>query len=183
MEVFDAIKGVVYVVGPNGEPTQVMGPEILKRLTQPVEDLVGKPAPTLPAEGWVGGQRPDLAGRPFLLHFWATWCGPCKNDLPRLKTLAERGATILGMHPAGTPAEEVEKFIRDEKLGYPTFLSTDRSRDGNSPRIGDYPAGVLPYCILIDAQGKVAGHGSLSEVLEKHGADALLAPRKGETKK
>src|SRR5262249_21338684 len=130
------------------------GQEVVRRLTEPIAALVGKEAPALPAEGWVGGPRPDMAGKPYLLHFWATWCGPCKNDLPLLKALSERGAMILGMHPSGTAAEEVEKVVRDEKLGYPTFLAPGKNGDGTSQQIGGYAVGVFPYCVLVDSEGR-----------------------------
>jgi len=152
--------------------------EALNRMVQPLEAMVGHPAPTLPAAGWVGGPRPGLAGKPYLLHFWATWCGNCKRDLPALKDLSERGAIVVGMHPSGTPAEEVERFIRDQTLGYATFLATGKEREAGHPKTGGYPVGVFPYYILVDAQGRVVGHGSfsLSELLERFGMDALIAP-------
>jgi RNA polymerase sigma factor (sigma-70 family) len=162
---------------------RLKGQEVMKRLVQPVAAMVGKPAPALPTSGWIGAQPPDLTGKPYLLHFWATWCGPCKNDLPRLKALAKRGATILGMHPTGTSREEVEKVVRDEQLGYPTFLATDKNSDASNPKIAGYSAGVFPYCILVDAQGRVAGHGSLSELLGKFGVSILIAPPKDDAKK
>src|SRR5439155_5624036 len=108
----------------------------------------------------VGGRKPELAGKPYLLHFWATSCGPCKGDFPVLKSLAERGAVVVGMHPSGASAEEVEKVIRDHGLGYPTVLGKDKT-------VGEYPAVVFPYYILVEARGRVAGHGFLSELLGK----------------
>jgi thiol-disulfide isomerase/thioredoxin len=121
----------------------------------------------LPKAAWIGGQPPDLTGKPYLLHFWATWCGPCKNDLPRLKALAEKGVIILGMHPPATSAQEVEKAVLDQQLGHPTLLATGMVSDASNARIGGYPAGVFPYYIQVDAKGRVAGHGSLSEILGK----------------
>lgn len=46
-----------------------------KRMLPPLAAMVGKPAPELPADGWIGGQRPDLTGKPYLLYFWAMWSG------------------------------------------------------------------------------------------------------------
>jgi thiol-disulfide isomerase/thioredoxin len=148
--------------------------EYVKALVRPIEGMIGKPAPALPAGTWIGGSCPSLAGRPYLLHFWGTRCGPCKSDFPRLKTLAERGAIIIGVHTSGTSSNDVEKVVREYHLNYPTFLASDNNPDGRSPRVGAYPAGIAPYCILVDAQGRVNGHGFLSEV----NVEALFTARK-----
>jgi RNA polymerase sigma factor (sigma-70 family) len=161
---------------------RLKGQEEVKRALQPLDALVGKQAPELPADGWVGGRRPELTGKPYLLHFWMTSCGPCKGDFPRLKALAENGVVIVGMHPAGTPVEDVERVIREANFGYPTFLDPARNPDAKNPTIGGYPAVVFPYYVLVDAQGRVAGHGFLSEILDKFGAEGLRAAPK-ETKK
>lgn len=135
--------------------------ESFARLQEPYQQLIGKPAPDLPTEGWVGGQPPKLAGKPHLIHFWAVWCGPCKNDYALLSQLAENGATIVGLHPSGTESEDVEGAMQEAKLGYPTYVaSDDRPGDGDH-RIAGYPANMFPYYVLVDAKGKVAAHGSL----------------------
>jgi thiol-disulfide isomerase/thioredoxin len=134
----------------------------VKRILQPVEDMVGKLGPALPAQGWVGGQRPDLAGKPYLLAFWSTSCGPCKNDLPTLRDMAGTGTQIVGMHPFGTPADEVAEFINLRKLGYPTLLGQEEAE-----LVGGYPAVLFPHYILVDAQGMVVAHGHLTEMATK----------------
>jgi thiol-disulfide isomerase/thioredoxin len=140
---------------------------MIKQILAPLDELVGKQAPDLPAEGWIGGEMPKPDGKPYLVHFWATWCGPCKNDLPLLKKLAADGVRVVGMHPAGTQAGDVTKVIRDQELGYPTFLPSGNAA-GDDRTIGGYPTAMFPYCILVDSEGRVAGHGSLSpELLAK----------------
>ena len=126
------------------------------------EDMVGKPAPILPAKDWINGAPPKLAGKPYLIHFWATQYGPCNNDWPILKQLVEAGATVVGAHPSGTSPEDVSAAIKDAKLPYPTYLSPkDESADSSS--IAGYPAKVFPYCVLVDGKGIVVAHGMIAD--------------------
>jgi thiol-disulfide isomerase/thioredoxin len=136
--------------------------------------MIGRRAPALPADGWLNGQRPEVAGKPYLVHFWAIWCGPCKGDLPLLRMLAGQGLTIVGVHSPGTPAAEVEKFTREQGLNYPTLLAA-ADTDNQPPRIGGYPVGLFPYCVLVDASGRVATHGPLSDVQRAASAALFLA--------
>lgn len=148
---------------------QLKDAELVKALTEPMDRLVGKPAPALPADGWVGGTRPDLTGKPHLIHFWATWCGPCKNDLPMLKSLAAAGLTVVGVHPSGTPAEEVSKVVAEQKLNYPTLVATEPGRES----VAGYPVRFYPYCVAVDGRGNVSAHGTLQQVLRSVGQSPL----------
>jgi thiol-disulfide isomerase/thioredoxin len=146
---------------------QAANAELIKRAIAPIAELIGKPAPELPTEGWVGGPAPMLNDQPYLIHFWATWCGPCKNDLPVLKKLAAEGVSIIGMHPAGTPTEEIIKVIDDRQLGYPTYVASAKA-DGDERKIGGYPVAMFPYCLVVDRTGRVVHHGSLGpEILSQ----------------
>lgn len=82
------------------------------------------------------------------------------------------------MHPAGTPAEDVEKVIRDQKLGYATLLAAGKE-GAKDATIGGYPGGVFPYCVLVDAKGRIAGHGPLSDLFEAVEAEMRLKEASG----
>ncbi len=124
----------------------------------PLNQMLNKPAPELPIERWIG-MRPDLKGKAYLLHFWATWCGPCKNDIPLLNELAKKGI-VIGVHPKGTSEEEIRRSIVDSKMTYSTIVA-----DSEAEHPLGYPVSMYPYCIKIDENGNVVKHGSLNDVL------------------
>ncbi len=131
----------------------------LADLTAPIQEMVGKPAPLLPESDWTG-ERPDLAGKSYLLHFWAVWCGPCKNDVSLLNAIAKR-RTVIGVHPSGTPMEDVREAVETESMEYPSVVAQE-----NSNGILGYPVKMFPYCIEVDEKGTVVKHGALREILD-----------------
>ena len=127
------------------------------RAPQPLEidttPLIGHPAPdfTLPN---LDGQSLSLAGlrgKPVLLNFWATWCVPCKSELPALQRFADEQKgrwTVLGVDELET-RDAVAAFAHSLDIRYP--LATDA--DGV---VGQrYRIGGLPSTFAIDAQGIV----------------------------
>ena len=140
----------------------------ITRLKMPFEDMLDKPAPILPAKNWVGGDRPILDGKPYLIHFWATWHEPCENDFPILKQLAEAGATVVGVHPVGTNTDDFEEAIKAANLPYPTHILPFKGGIGHLvddyPTIATvYPRTIFPYCVLVNSKGQVVAHGGLTE--------------------
>lgn len=130
------------------------------RLTAPVEEMIGNAAPNLPSEGWIG-DAPDIKGKPHLLAFWATWCGPCKNDVPSLNELAAN-FTVIGVHPGGTVEDQIRKRVETEAMAYPSVIG-----EPDTQGILGYPVKVFPYYILVGKNGNVAAHNfSLKEVLK-----------------
>jgi|GEM_PF-6246469 len=140
----------------------------------PFAKMVGKPAPVLPVKGWIG-ERPELAGKRYLIHFWATWCGPCKNDVPLLNSIA-KNRIVIGVHPGDTSIEKIGQARDDAKMTYPTVVVPPDAKD-----LLGYPAKMFPYCVEVDEQGRVAKHGFLHDVLEINARD--LAPAEPTSKK
>jgi outer membrane lipoprotein-sorting protein/peroxiredoxin len=109
----------------------------------------------------------SLRGKVVLLDFWATWCGPCRKDLPALEKIysefRDRGLVMLGMN-VGEDRETVSKFLAANKLSYPIVLA------GQTEMLESYSVIAFPTVVLIDREGKIAlyhvGSGSESELRE-----------------
>jgi cytochrome c biogenesis protein CcmG/thiol:disulfide interchange protein DsbE len=115
--------------------------------------LLGKPAPALDVAGFDGApvSLAALRGKPALLNFWATWCGPCKEELPLLQRFADAQHgrwTVLGVDELES-ASDVRAFAQSLHVAYPLALD----RDGAAGQ--RYRVGGLPSTFILDAQGIV----------------------------
>jgi cytochrome c biogenesis protein CcmG, thiol:disulfide interchange protein DsbE len=66
--------------------------------------------------------------KPVLVNVWATWCGPCRAEMPLLAEYAKRGAKIVFLN-AGESADDVRNYLESEKLEIPVMLDTGGIRD------------------------------------------------------
>lgn len=123
----------------------------------PVNSVVGNPAPALVVPAADGGEidLQSLRGKTVLVNFWATWCGPCIEEMPLLDRFADSrkdsGLVVLGI--AVDDREAVREFLQEHPVGYPIGLGTAGSPD-ESTTFGNR-RGVLPYSVLIDASGVI----------------------------
>lgn len=95
----------------------------------------------------------DFARRPLLVNVWASWCGPCIEEMPELERFATSqgvgGVQVVGI--ALDDAANVRDFLRRIPVSYPIALDTPGPADAGV-RLGN-PKGVLPYSILVSADG------------------------------
>jgi cytochrome c biogenesis protein CcmG/thiol:disulfide interchange protein DsbE len=109
---------------------------------------------SLPRLGAAGEQSlADYRGKVVLVNFWASWCPPCKDELPLLERTQKRiegqNATILGINHKDLPGDAAG-VVKQYKLTYPNL----RDRDGEYA--DEYGAAAFPETFVIDRQGRIA---------------------------
>lgn len=92
-------------------------------------------------------------GKIILLNFWATWCLPCRAELPELvkwqKEYQSRGLQIIGITYPPNNHKSIRSFIKKNKINYPILIGTKKSKalfDSSE---------TLPFTIVIDKEGNI----------------------------
>ena len=130
-------------------PTPPAGTKIAKR-----GNIV--PAMTLATPNGARVEIPrDWAGKPTLVNLWASWCAPCLKEMPELQAFASEqaanGVQVVGI--ALDDAASVQAMLQRLAITYPNLIDAPGPADAGV-RLGN-PAGVLPYSILVSAEGRV----------------------------
>lgn len=119
-------------------------------------DALGVLAPDFNLADLTGRQLSlaQFRGRKVLIVFWASWCPPCRTELPSLQRLNDNPAvedlTILAVN-IGEAEERVAAFVARQRLSLPVLLD----REGVAQRL--YGAYQLPLTVVVDGQGRIAG--------------------------
>ena len=116
----------------------------------------------------------DYRGKTVLLNFWATWCPPCRREIPGFVRLqqryGDRGLQIVGIS-VDNP-EAVARYWQEMRINYPLLLADD-SVYGLMTAYGNAQGG-LPYSVLIGPDGRIAA--TRIGAYEEQELEALLLP-------
>ena len=117
-------------------------------------DAISGPAPdfTLPANTGKNLKLSEFRGQVVLLNFWASWCGPCRQEMPALERLHKRygklGFTVLGVN-VEEDSNQARRLLSDVKVSFPILFDTRNQ----ASRL--YDVSAMPTTVIIDRDGNM----------------------------
>jgi thiol-disulfide isomerase/thioredoxin len=117
--------------------------------------LMGQAAPDFELQNLNGGslRLSNLRGKAVLLNFWATWCGPCKVEMPWFvelqKEYGPQGFQIVGVAMDDASNDDIAKFAKDMGVNYPILLGKE------AVGLSYGGVNVLPTTFFLNRDGKV----------------------------
>jgi thiol-disulfide isomerase/thioredoxin len=142
--------------------------------------LVGTPAPDVDGTD-LDGKRfklSDFRGKVVALVFWASWCGPCLQELPHEKELAKRlegkPFALLGVNCDRTK-EKARAVLEKENISWPNWYDGDSGATGQGAIAAHYHIQGLPTVYVLDGDGIIRAKDVRGEALDR-AVEKLLGP-------
>ena len=118
----------------------------------------------------------DYAGRVVVVGFWASWCAPCRREMPQLDRLARelsgRGVSVIGLNEDTSP-DAARQFVKALGIGYPSAMGKGNLRE-------QYGYRGLPYTVVLDREHQIVramyGFGDSIEPLRRILIEELARP-------
>ena len=142
---------------------------------------IGDPAPPLKVAAFLQGEPVEAfeKGKPYVVEFWATWCGPCVKSIPHLDDLArkhaDQGLTVIGVDVLENDPPKVQAFLERMKadMSYTVardFLEPDDENGRSGFMVKNWMQAAdlrgIPAAFIVDRQGRVAWIGHPMEMDE-----------------
>jgi thiol-disulfide isomerase/thioredoxin len=114
----------------------------------------GGPPPALALKDLDGGQHrlPDYRGKVILINFWATWCGPCRDEMPSIQRLKQqldgKPFAVLAVN-LDEPESRIRKFLSQMKVDFTILLDPERSV------AKAWDARILPASYIVGPDGRI----------------------------
>lgn len=157
-ELIENIIKTLEAKNPNYQPLLDYKKETAETIAQKERLDIGKEAPIFefPTKDGDMVSLKDFRGKYLIVDFWASWCGPCRNEIPHLKEIyqeyKDKGVEILSVS-IDKSKNAWKKAMNEEKMSWPQIQAPGAGKD----IMKEYQFSGIPYIILLDKEGRIIG--------------------------
>ena len=102
----------------------------------------------------------DFAGKAVILDFWATWCPPCREEIPHFNELytayKDKGLVVLGISIDRGGKKAIEDFLKNNSVKYPILLGNNTISNVYQRFVPEAQRNAIPFTFIIDKKGEIS---------------------------